>query len=1132
MATLTSDIYEDNNTFETATDISGEGQDFYIEDLTIDSSGDVDYFSFNLDSTGAPGWNISLYSSDDTDLDLFLYDSTETLVGSSDYEGTDEVILLNGLGAGAYYLKVEGSVGATGTYEIDMDGPAGDDAEPNESLGAPLDLSSLFDPSIEYYFTGYSIHASDDQDFYKVDLAQDSHIGIVGYEDAGDLDLYIFDESGNQIASSTSDGPDEQILLTSLSAGSYIINVQGIDGALGTYDWYYAPLETNEENIVAAITDQEWIDTAKAIFNTSESETFTYYINLEDDIAFTDDTTDTTARSLGHYEGYIESVFEGIDAIIDLDFYRVYDNEASAIDLFLVDSVDPNDPDTTGYASPLDTHWEIVLQDGLDESYQIGNIIHEIGHVLGLSHPNGDGPDYRFTVDQTVVSYNEGVNGWSDSFSAADIALLKQIWGEENDTSTGGGNSSPGGGSSGSYEDNNTFETATDISGEGQDFYIEDLTIDSSGDVDYFSFNLDSTGAPGWNISLYSSDDTDLDLFLYDSTETLVGSSDYEGTDEVILLNGLGAGAYYLKVEGSVGATGTYEIDMDGPAGDDAEPNESLGAPLDLSSLFDPSIEYYFTGYSIHASDDQDFYKVDLAQDSHIGIVGYEDAGDLDLYIFDESGNQIASSTSDGPDEQILLTSLSAGSYIINVQGIDGALGTYDWYYAPLETNEENIVAAITDQEWIDTAKAIFNTSESETFTYYINLEDDIAFTDDTTDTTARSLGHYEGYIESVFEGIDAIIDLDFYRVYDNEASAIDLFLVDSVDPNDPDTTGYASPLDTHWEIVLQDGLDESYQIGNIIHEIGHVLGLSHPNGDGPDYRFTVDQTVVSYNEGVNGWSDSFSAADIALLKQIWGEENDTSTGGGNSSPGGGSSGSSVGGGGGSSSGGSGGSGGGPGNVSIPNQAASTSPTSTPTTPAAPAATSPSTVDTSVDSIGGGGGRVAESTVLGIQPQETVTTIELTTPLTLGDLQVTQAVVGTPQRDVITGSDAGEALAGGEGKDQMTGGGGPDAFLFETPGEFGKKSRDTVTDFNPDEGDKVVLAQDVFDGVKKIKLDVASGKKDAKNAASSKKNFIYDEKKGILYFNENGKKNGWGDGGEFVKLLGAPELGSGDLAIV
>ena len=48
----------------------------------------------------------------------------------------------------------------------------------------------------------------------------------------------------------------------------------------------------------------------------------------------------------------------------------------------------------------------------------------------------------------------------------------------------------------------------------------------------------------------------------------------------------------------------------------------------------------------------------------------------------------------------------------------------------------------------------------------------------------------------------------------------------------------------------------------------------------------------------------------------------------------------------------------------------------------------------------------------------------------------------------------------------------------------------------------------------------------------SKNHFIYDDRKGFLYFNDNGKKLGWGDGGLFAKLQGAPELGAENFTIV
>ena len=172
------------------------------------------------------------------------------------------------------------------------------------------------------------------------------------------------------------------------------------------------------------------------------------------------------------------------------------------------------------------------------------------------------------------------------------------------------------------------------------------------------------------------------------------------------------------------------------------------------------------------------------------------------------------------------------------------------------------------------------------------------------------------------------------------------------------------------------------------------------------------------------------------------------------------------------------------------------------------------------------------SPVLGIQPQAAVSTIKLETPLFVGTLQLTQAVVGTEGSDIITGSDASEVIAGGLGKDLIIGGAGADGFLFERPGEFGKKNRDTITDFNSGEGDKIMISRDAFDGVRKIKLKVATGKKDTKKSATKKSTFIYDEKKGLLYFNENQDEEGWGDGGIFARLKGAPELGASDLTLV
>ena len=77
-----------------------------------------------------------------------------------------------------------------------------------------------------------------------------------------------------------------------------------------------------------------------------------------------------------------------------------------------------------------------------------------------------------------------------------------------------------------------------------------------------------------------------------------------------------------------------------------------------------------------------------------------------------------------------------------------------------------------------------------------------------------------------------------------------------------------------------------------------------------------------------------------------------------------------------------------------------------------------------------------------------------------------------------------------------------------------------------------MLDNDIFVLARRLKSNPTEAKTKVKKAAKSKSDFVYDEKKGLLYFNENGKDKGWGDGGLFAKLQGAPELGAEDFTIV
>ena len=52
------------------------------------------------------------------------------------------------------------------------------------------------------------------------------------------------------------------------------------------------------------------------------------------------------------------------------------------------------------------------------------------------------------------------------------------------------------------------------------------------------------------------------------------------------------------------------------------------------------------------------------------------------------------------------------------------------------------------------------------------------------------------------------------------------------------------------------------------------------------------------------------------------------------------------------------------------------------------------------------------------------------------------------------------------------------------------------------------------------------------NAGRTDVDFVYENRTGLLYFNENGDRPGWGEGGLFVQLQGKPELSAGDLVLV
>ena len=99
------------------------------------------------------------------------------------------------------------------------------------------------------------------------------------------------------------------------------------------------------------------------------------------------------------------------------------------------------------------------------------------------------------------------------------------------------------------------------------------------------------------------------------------------------------------------------------------------------------------------------------------------------------------------------------------------------------------------------------------------------------------------------------------------------------------------------------------------------------------------------------------------------------------------------------------------------------------------------------------------------------------------------------------------------------------------PNKFSKKSADKITNFKPST-DKLEIDTDSFGIDSSASFTAAKNKRKLKKLAKKDFDFLYDQKKGGLYFNENGAEKGFGDGGIIAILKGAPDLTASNLEFI
>ena len=135
-------------------------------------------------------------------------------------------------------------------------------------------------------------------------------------------------------------------------------------------------------------------------------------------------------------------------------------------------------------------------------------------------------------------------------------------------------------------------------------------------------------------------------------------------------------------------------------------------------------------------------------------------------------------------------------------------------------------------------------------------------------------------------------------------------------------------------------------------------------------------------------------------------------------------------------------------------------------------------------------------------------------------------------RELVKGTGDDDLIAAGRGRDRLSGRAGADNFLFdEAEGGCGRRQADVISDFDVEQGDRILLDSAAFEGDGVV--SVAESRRDFRQLRESGDcDFIYFQPRGGLYYNENGEESGFGDGGLLAAIKGAPELTAEQIALV
>ncbi|MCX7429292.1 MAG: pre-peptidase C-terminal domain-containing protein [Planctomycetia bacterium] len=709
------DRFEPNDSFAAATDLGTSG-DRTEDNLTIHAAFNQDWYKL---TTAAPGTlNVDInFNHFLGDLNLYLYDSTHASVACSTGAGDNEHVSYSVTAGQVYYIEVVGAGSATNAdYSLVIDGPnviAPDRFEPNDSFAAAVDFGILGDRTED----DLSIHDAFNHDYFKLTTATSGtamlSVDINFTHSLGNLDLYLYDASGMQVASSTGEGDNEHVSCAVTTGLVYYVRVCGYNGAVNPNyslviegppvmgdrfepnDSFAAARDLgalgdrteNSLSIHAAHNDDYYKLAAGASGTVNADINFTHsqgdlnlylYDSSQTLVASSTGTGDNEHVSYAVTVGQIYYVKVcGLGGATNPNYSLVIDGPNISL---LPDRFEPNNAFST--ATNLGTLGDRT-EDNLsihapsnDDYYKFTTIASGTLNVdINFVHSFGNLNLYLYNAMQGELAHSTGTGNnehLSYEVMAGQTCYIKVVGaGGATNASYNLVIDGPNLPAADRFEPNDSFAAAANL-GTAGDRTENGLTIHAANNEDYYRLTAASSGTLTVDIN-FSQFYGNLNLYLYDSSQTLVASSTGVGNNEHVSYSVTAGQVYYVKVVGNSGATNPdYSLVIDGPdiPADRFEPNDSLGAAADLGTLGDRTED----NLSIHAHDD-DCYKLTTRSSGTLNVdINFTHAfGDLVLCLYNSSQQQVAFSQGQGDNEHISYSVTAGQVYYVEVYPLSGA---------------------------------------------------------------------------------------------------------------------------------------------------------------------------------------------------------------------------------------------------------------------------------------------------------------------------------------------------------------------------------------------------------------------------------------------------------------------------